>query len=501
MLESLREFGEHLTSPGVFHGFCLWVFIFGALIGSFLNVCIYRLPLGMSVNRPRRSFCFRCGTPIRWYDNIPVVSYLLLRGRDRACGAKFSPRYALVELFTGILFVWVFLAFNHVGAGRISIMSFWYMAFAAMLLVGVFTDFDHWIIPVAIPRWGTAAAIVAALLAGFFDRGSLIAIAGPFPAVRLARHDWIEMTLALLAGPGSSLASAGNVLWWEPAANAAIGAAFGYGFLVAVGIGGKLLFRKEAMGLGDADVFMLIGATMGAVNCFVILFGASVVGVALWLAAQMVGRMRAPAVPARPALQDGEWNEESLLAERRAEALRRFEEAVRSLGDPSVATEEEVQRARAFGQELGMDFIDLPGQQIDAATAASIAPDLAIRVKAVPLKVTAKSAHFAVANPLDSRLVAELRQALGANLRFSIATEDAVVAWLRANCLPAIERGVHADEGDRPLWRRYAQATALMPPAGRLHHLPFIPAIAIAAFAALVGHEFVKKTLVYILVP
>ena len=122
-------------------------------------------------------------------------------------------------------------------------------------------------------------------------------------------------------------------------------------------------------------------------------------------------------------LREGDWDEGAHQSSERAKGLAKFEEAVRALGDPAAATSEDIDRARAFAKELGMDFVDLAAKDIDAATAAAIAPDLAIRVKAVPLKVTAKSAHFAVANPLDSRLVAELRRALNANLTFSIATE------------------------------------------------------------------------------
>ena len=86
-------------NPGLqlYLNFC--VFLFGAAIGSFLNVCIYRMPLGKSIVNPP-SACPSCGQPIRWFDNIPLVSYLVLRGKCRHCGATFTPRYFLVELLT-----------------------------------------------------------------------------------------------------------------------------------------------------------------------------------------------------------------------------------------------------------------------------------------------------------------------------------------------------------------------------------------------------------------
>ena len=83
-------------------------FVFGCIFGSFFNVCIYRIPARKSIIRPG-SHCYSCGSPIRWYDNIPIVSYLLLRGNCRDCGTHFSPRYLGVELLTGLIFLAIYL--------------------------------------------------------------------------------------------------------------------------------------------------------------------------------------------------------------------------------------------------------------------------------------------------------------------------------------------------------------------------------------------------------
>ena len=115
-------------------------FVFGLLIGSFLNVCIYRWPLDLSVVTPR-SFCPQCDAPIAWYDNVPVLSYLILRGRCRGCGQGISYRYPLVELLTAGLFAWIVahLGFT-LGAAKFCIL-------VAMLVALMFTDLEERILP------------------------------------------------------------------------------------------------------------------------------------------------------------------------------------------------------------------------------------------------------------------------------------------------------------------------------------------------------------------
>ncbi|HEX7504027.1 MAG TPA: prepilin peptidase, partial [Syntrophales bacterium] len=115
-------------------------FVFGAAIGSFLNVCIWRIPEGKSIVFPS-SHCPKCGNPVRPYDNIPILSWLILRGRCRDCGESISTRYPLVELLTALLSLAIFWMYGP---------SLTYLAaflFTAVLIVITFIDFDHQIIP------------------------------------------------------------------------------------------------------------------------------------------------------------------------------------------------------------------------------------------------------------------------------------------------------------------------------------------------------------------
>ena len=146
----------------------VYVTLIGLVVGSFLNVCIYRLPHGLSIVRPG-SRCPSCKTPIRWYQNVPVLSWFLLRGRCRDCRARISPRYPLVEASTGALFV----------ATLLVIEAVWvlpaYLLFAATTLVLVLTDFDHKRIPNRILYPATVAGTVL-LTAGAAADGTLAAL-------------------------------------------------------------------------------------------------------------------------------------------------------------------------------------------------------------------------------------------------------------------------------------------------------------------------------------
>ena len=196
--------------------FAITSFVVGAMIGSFLNVCIYRLPLGLSVNQPRRSFCPHCKAQIAWYENLPVVSWLFLRGRCGHCGKPIAVRYPLVELLTAALFYFVFHRFRE---EWILIVPYW--IFTALVIVATFIDFDHFIIPDEI-TWGCVGA------------GLLLSFAVP-----------------QLMGETSH----GLALLWS-----AVGAAAGYFTLWGVVEAGKLAFGKKRVVLPQGAGFRLAAA-------------------------------------------------------------------------------------------------------------------------------------------------------------------------------------------------------------------------------------------------
>ena len=183
-------------------------FAFGASVGSFLNVVIYRLPLGISVNNPRRSFCPKCEYKIPWFLNLPLVSWLTLRGRCANCGTTISPRYFFVELFTGVLFLLAVYKFEFPLAIVICLVL-------SLFVVTVYIDIDHFIIPNEITLGGLCVALVASVLV---------------PQMFL---NYVEI---VQNGPiGSRLWSLGH---------AALGAAAGYGILWTVVHLGKLAFGR-----------------------------------------------------------------------------------------------------------------------------------------------------------------------------------------------------------------------------------------------------------------
>lgn len=140
------------------------VFFLGAGIGSFLNVVIYRLPRSISVNNPRRSFCPSCQKQIPWYQNIPVVSWVALRGKCASCGSPISPRYVIVEILVGLLFYAVFLRFggawNEMREWGPVVFSLW--VFLSLLVAGTFIDIEHFILPHEITIGGAFAGMLCA---------------------------------------------------------------------------------------------------------------------------------------------------------------------------------------------------------------------------------------------------------------------------------------------------------------------------------------------------
>ncbi|MDD3726483.1 MAG: prepilin peptidase [Candidatus Ratteibacteria bacterium] len=213
------------------------IFILGLIFGSFANVVIYRLPKGKSIVSPG-SQCPSCGKNILWYDNIPLLSYILLRGRCRFCKASISYRYFVVELITGLLFLALYLKFG------LTIDLSIYALFILCLLIMGFIDIDTYLISDIIVLPGIAIGFILSVI---------------FPQMHY------EMTRV-----GS--------LWYS-----FTGIMIGAGILIFLAMVGKLLFRKEAMGGGDIKLLAMIGAFLGWKCVFITIFFASLLGTVISL--------------------------------------------------------------------------------------------------------------------------------------------------------------------------------------------------------------------------
>lgn len=214
--------------------------VFGAIVGSFLNVVIYRMPLEKSVVTPG-SHC-ACGAPIRWYDNIPVLSWFILRGKARCCGRPYSFRYAFVELLTAALFTTSWLMFPPAKA-------LCGMLFASCLLCALFIDLDHMIIP---DTFTIGLGVIGVVLSVFV------------PSLH-NQHDDLFFIGALQSGVISMqglLVGSGLVLW--------------------IALIAEVLLRKEAMGFGDVKFVGAIGAFTGWQGAVFAVFGGAVVGT-IWI--------------------------------------------------------------------------------------------------------------------------------------------------------------------------------------------------------------------------
>jgi len=218
----------------------------GLLIGSFLNVCIYRLPLDLSVVTPR-SFCPACDQPIAWYDNVPVFSYLLLRGRCRKCGARIRLRYPIVELLTGAAF---FAAVWMLGPTAAAIK---FCVYAAILITLIFSDLEERILPDEFTLGGAVAGVI---FAGFV----------PF--------DWGIMRLLLMRVDSPRLASMAESLF---------AAVFCGGALWTVGFLYEKLRHREGLGFGDVKMVAMIGAFLGLQGALMTLIAGSLLGAVVGL--------------------------------------------------------------------------------------------------------------------------------------------------------------------------------------------------------------------------
>jgi len=232
--------------------FSLLSFIFGAVVGSFLNVCICRMPKDESIVSPP-SHCPNCDYKIRWYDNIPLFSYMLLRGKCRGCATQISLQYPLVELLNGLLTLALFLRFG------VSLTFLALFLFCSALVVITFIDLEHQIIPDEISLPG----IVIGFLFSFF----------------LPWHNWISSLVGIVLGGGSLLL-----------------VAYGYQWLTG----------KDGMGGGDIKLLAMMGAFLGWKAVPFIIFASSLIGSVVGVTIMLVQKKDSKlAIPFGPYLAFG----------------------------------------------------------------------------------------------------------------------------------------------------------------------------------------------------
>jgi len=224
------------------------IFVLGLAFGSFLNVCIYRLPLGISVVTPR-SACPQCKHPIALYDNVPVLSWLILGGRCRHCKARISPRYLTIELLTGALFLACYWYFGP------TLSTLKYCTFAFLLLGLIFTDAETKLLPDKMTLPGLAVGLVFSLLVPVHDLAS-------------------QFLPGMVNLPFSGELSMRMVSLVDSLLGAALGASFIYG-------AGAIYLRwrgTEGMGLGDVKLMAMVGAFLGMKLTVFTVFTASIAG-------------------------------------------------------------------------------------------------------------------------------------------------------------------------------------------------------------------------------
>lgn len=237
------------------------VFVFGACIGSFLNVCILRVPAGVSIVRPG-SRCPACGAPVARRDNIPILGWLLLRGRARCCGARISARYPFVETLTAALFLACWLAFAPAAPAK----ALCGMVFASALVCAAFIDIDHLMIPDAFTIGLACAGVVLSCAA---------------PSLHGQTHDVFVIAAA------------------RSGALSVLGLLVGSAVLLWIALLAETLLRKEAMGFGDVTFLGAIGAFCGWQGAIVAIFGGAILGSAWFALAFARGKLFRKKTPAR----------------------------------------------------------------------------------------------------------------------------------------------------------------------------------------------------------
>lgn len=228
-------------SPAIY----VFVFLFGLIIGSFLNVCILRIPSGKSIVMPA-SACPKCGTPIRPYDNIPVLSYVFLGGKCRACKTRISPMYPAVELLTALLFFACYSAFG------LTTETLKWAVFSAILIVLVFTDLRERILPDVVNYTGFGLGLALSLFTKPID----------------GTANWISNRIFDFPPPAPVLSLV----------DAVFGAAAGSGALWLVSELYLRLRKREGMGMGDVKMMLMVGAFVGLKRTLLTIFAGSLLG-------------------------------------------------------------------------------------------------------------------------------------------------------------------------------------------------------------------------------
>ena len=221
-------------------------FIWGSIVGSFLNVCIYRMPRSKSIILPR-SHCVHCGKVIKWYENIPLLSYILLRGKCSSCKRPIAVRYFIVELLTAVIFALFYSTFG------LSLNLLVFLILACGLIVASFIDLEHKLIPDSVSLGGLALGLVARLV--------------------YARAHFLNYLLGAVIGAAS---------------------------IYLIGVLGKAIFKKEAMGFGDVKFLAMIGAFLGWQKVLLVFFLAPFFGAAVGIVLKI--KYKAETIPYGPYL-------------------------------------------------------------------------------------------------------------------------------------------------------------------------------------------------------
>jgi leader peptidase (prepilin peptidase)/N-methyltransferase len=259
-------------------------FVLGACVGSFLNVCIYRIPKNESVVKPR-SHC-GCGQLIAWYDNIPILSWFLLRGRARCCGRPFSFRYSFVEILVAILFAacWFLFPPGKAVAG---------MVLVSIVICGTFIDLDHMIIPDVFTIGGGVAGVLLSFL---------------LPSLHGHHGDIFSLLFTSAQGHDSDIFVVESV---RSGVDGLLGLMVGSGVVLWIALVAEAVLKKEAMGFGDVKFLGALGAFIGWKGAVFAMFGGAMLG-CVWFVFALIWQKalgRPPSVAPKVETADGQPTE------------------------------------------------------------------------------------------------------------------------------------------------------------------------------------------------